>query len=156
MIRQLSDLIDPSAMTSFKRGLKLVGYGLLLALLIGTHTAAYMEGRADKAAEYAEQTIEQLETDIVDNAERIERQVTTVTRATARFEEQADKLQEAINENQSANLDPNCSLSPDEFRLFNESISETERGVSGDSLGALLSAKAAKQSKSGGTEDQGE
>lgn len=146
----LETVAGPSVMKSFK----LIGYGLLLALLIGTHTAAYMKGRADKAAEYAEETIEQLETDIVDNAERIERQVTTVTRATARFEEQADKLQEAINENQTANLDPNCALSDDEFRLFNESISETQRGVSGDSLGTLLSTKAAKQSKSGGTEDQ--
>lgn len=146
----LETVAGPSVMKSFK----LIGYGLLLALLIGTHTAAYMKGRADKAAEYAEETIEQLETDIVDNAERIERQVTTVTRATARFEEQADKLQEAINENQTANLDPNCALSDDEFRLFNESISETQRGVPGDSLGTLLSTKAAKQSKSGGTEDQ--
>ena len=154
MIRQLSDLIDPSAMTSFERGLKLVGYGLLLALLIGTHTAAYMEGRADKAAEYAEETIEQLESDIVDNAERIERQVTTVTRATARFEKQADKLQEAINENQTVNLDPNCALSDDEFRLFNEAVSETQRSVSRDSPGTLLGTKAAKQSKSRGAEDQ--
>lgn len=143
-------LIAPSVMKSFK----LVGYGLVLALLIGTHTAVYMKGRADKAAEYAEETIEQLESDIVDNAERIERQVTTVTRATARFEEQAGKLQEAINENQTVNLDPNCALSDDEFRLFNESISETQRSVSGGSLGSLLGAKAAKQSKSGGAEDQ--
>ena len=148
----LETVVGPSVMKSFK----LIGYGLLLALLIGTHTAAYMKGRADKAAEYAEETIEQLETDIVDNAERIERQVTTVTRATARFEEQAGKLQEAINENQTVNLDPNCALSDDEFRLFNESVSETQRGVSGDSLGTLLSTKTAKQPKSGGTEDQGE
>lgn len=139
----LETVFGPSAMKSFK----LVGYGLVLALLIGTHTAAYMKGRADKAAEYAEETIEQLESDIVDNAERIERQVVTVTRATARFEEQADKLEEAINENQTANLDPSCNLSDDEFRLFNESISETAGNVPGDRTGALLGIKSVKEPK---------
>lgn len=145
----IQNLIGPFAM----RNLKLVGYALLVALLAGTHTAAYMKGRADEAAQHAEVAIEQLETDIVDNAERIERQVTSVSRATVRFQQQARKLEEAINENAIANLDPNCNLSDAEFRLFNESIAETASDVSRGRAGALLGLESAKKPEPDGAKD---
>lgn len=148
----LTDLIAPSATKSFK----LVGYGLALALLVGTHTAAYMKGRSDVEAKYASATVEQLEKDLSDNAERIERQVTTINAATARYQAQADRLEEAINANAEANTNPACNLSDAEFSLFNESISETKRDVSSKSTGTLFGIEAVRGADSRRVEDEGE
>jgi len=150
MLPVTTDLVIPPSVT---KTFKLIGYGLVLALLIGTHTAVYMKGRSDVEAKYASATVEQLEEDITDNAERIERQVTTLSNELAASRAQNRKLQEAIDANQTVNTNPACDLSDDEFRLFNDAVSETQRGVPDGGVGALLSAKSSKESKRGGAED---
>jgi hypothetical protein len=135
------------------KSFKLVDYGLLLALLIGTHTAVYMKGRGDVEAKYAEANIEQLEEDVQENSERIERQVTGLAQATARITSQAARVEEAINDNAEVNLDPNCSLSDDELREFNALIAETDRSVPGEGVGALSRLKSAIGNKSRRTEE---
>lgn len=137
-----------------KTVLTVLKWVLIAGLLAASHTAVYMKGRSDVEAKYAAATVEQLETDIVENAERIERQVTELTDELASSRAQNRKLQEAIDANQAANDDPACALSDDEFRLFNDAVSETQRGVPDGGLGTLRSAKSVEEPERRGAKDK--
>ena len=108
-------------------------YLLIATILAASHGLVYYKGRVDEERAITGANIEQIQEDAVDNATRIESQITRLNQATERLRRQAAEVEDAINENQDVNLNSACSTSDDELREFNEAIRSANRGVPADS-----------------------
>lgn len=107
-------------------------YLLVATILLASHGFVYYKGRVDKEREIASSSIEQIQEDAVDNAERIEAQVTRLNETTTALRRQAAKVEEAISGNEKANLNSDCNTSDDELREFNEAVRAANSGVPAD------------------------
>jgi chromosomal replication initiation ATPase DnaA len=101
-----------------------------VGLFIGTNIGSYFYGRESYEEDLTAANIETVQETAVENAKRVEEQVTRIERATTRLSAAANETQRAIDENNQANLDPNCSTSDDELREFNELTSEASNSLS--------------------------
>jgi hypothetical protein len=118
--------------TEIKLSLRAIKWGLIAALFLGTNVASYFYGRESYEDELNADNVEVITENAVDNAKRVESQVTRIERATQRLDRAAANTERSVNENDQVNLDPSCSTSPDELQSFNEAIRQANSGVSVD------------------------
>lgn len=115
--------------TEIKLSLTAIKWGLVVGLFLATNVGSYFYGRESYEDDLAAENIELITSTAVENARRVESQVTRIERATRNLDAATTNSERAINENTETNLDPNCITSPDELQSFNEAINQANSGV---------------------------
>jgi DNA-dependent RNA polymerase auxiliary subunit epsilon len=107
---------------------KFIKWGLIISVLLMSHSCAYYKGRESVIEKAATAQVKQLEKDNKANVERAERVSGERVEKDKRVEQKLKELDDAI-EQAKAMRDSSCRLSDDELRVLNELIREANSGV---------------------------
>lgn len=115
--------------TEIKLSLTAIKWGLVTGLFLATNVGSYFYGRESYEDDLAAENIELITDTAVENARRVESQVTRIERATRNLDAATTNSERAINENDETNFSPSCNTSADELHSFNEAINQANSGV---------------------------
>jgi hypothetical protein len=108
---------------------KLIKWGLIISVMLITHSCAYYKGRESVLENAATAQVSQLEKDNKNNVERAERVTTQRAEKDNRVEQKLKELNDAIEAAKEIGGTDACRLTDDELRALNELFREANSGV---------------------------